>query len=129
MEIELDDGRGQRVGSRIRLSGRVFGVQLSVEEIVTERNPPHCKVWETTGSPRLLVIGRYRMAFEIAAQEIGSLLCVYLDYALPEDVPGRWLGRLVGRYYARWCTQRMVNDAVKHFASLAQENRSGVRRT
>ena len=57
METEIDEGRGQEVGSRIRLSGRVFGVALSVEEIVTERNPPHGKVWETTGAPKLLVIG------------------------------------------------------------------------
>ena len=45
MKTELDEGRGQRVGSRIRLAGRVFGVELSVEEIVTEHNPPHRKVW------------------------------------------------------------------------------------
>ena len=51
MQIELDAGRGQTVGSRIRLSGRVFGLTLSVEEIVTERVPPQRKVWETIGSP------------------------------------------------------------------------------
>ena len=34
METEIDEGRGQTVGSRIRLSGRVLGVELSVEEIV-----------------------------------------------------------------------------------------------
>ena len=61
METEIDAGRGQTVGSRIRLSGRVFGVELSVEETVTERNPPRRKVWETTGAPKLLVIGHYRM--------------------------------------------------------------------
>ena len=124
MEVELDDARGQIIGSRIRLSGRVFGVRLSVEEIVTERTPSHHKVWETTGSPNLLVIGRYRMGFDIAIRESGSLLRVYIDYALPEEAPARWLGLLVGRYYARWCVQQMVNDAVKHFASLAQESRS-----
>jgi hypothetical protein len=118
MEIGLDEGHGQRVGSRIRLAGRVFGIVLSVEEIVTERNPPYGKVWETTGSPRLLVIGHYRMGFELSPQGNGSMLRVFIDYALPEKAPARWLGRLFARYYARWCTQRMVNDAVKHFASL-----------
>ena len=115
MEIELDDGLGQRVGSRIRLSGRVFGIPLSVEELVTERNPPHRKVWETTGRPRLLVIGPYRMGFEITSQESGSLLRVLIDYALPEGAVEHWLGYVLGRYYARWCTQRMVDDAVRHF--------------
>ena len=118
MLTELDAGRGQIVGSRIRLSGKVFGIELSVEEIVTERVPPQSKAWETTGSPRLLVIDRYRMGFEIAPQENGSLLRVYIDYALPEDLPARWLGVLLGRYYARWCTDQMVRDTAKHFASF-----------
>ncbi|MEX0803301.1 MAG: SRPBCC family protein [Candidatus Binatia bacterium] len=116
MQTELDAGRGKTVGSRIRLSGRVFGLELSVEEIVTARVPPQRKVWETTGSPRLLVIGHYRMGFEIASQEKGSLLRVYIDYALPQEGPARWLGLLLGRYYARWCTQQMVSDIVKRFA-------------
>ncbi len=64
----------------------------------------------------LLVIGHYRMGFELLPQRNGSMLRVFIEYALPERVPARWLGRLFGLYYARWCTQQMVNDAVKHFA-------------
>lgn len=118
METELDEGRGQKVGSRIRLSGRVLGVDLSVEEVVTERNPPRRKVWETTGAPKLLVIGHYRMGFELSPKVNGSMLRVFIEYALPERGLARWLGRLFGRYYARWCTRQMVDDAVKHFETL-----------
>jgi Polyketide cyclase / dehydrase and lipid transport len=124
MEIELDSGRGQNVGSRIRLVGKVFGMRLSVEEVVTERNPPHRKVWQTIGSPRLLVIGHYRMGFEIGSPDNGSLLRVHIDYALPESAPSRWFGYLLGRCYARWCARRMVNDAVKHFALLSTKHPS-----
>ena len=115
LETQIDEGRGQKVGSRIRLSGRVFGVDLSVEEIVVERDPPRRKVWETTGLPKLLVIGHYRMGFELSADGTGSLLGVFIEYALPVRAPARWLGRLFGRYYARWCTQQMVDGAVDHF--------------
>lgn len=117
METDIDEGRGQAVGSRIRLSGRVFGVELSVEEMVVERDPPRRKVWQTTGAPVLLVIGHYRMGFELAAYGSGSLLGVFIEYAPPERGLARWLGRLLGRYYAGWCTQKMVDDAVKHFES------------
>lgn len=116
MQTELDAGRGQTVGSRISLSGRVLGVNLSLDEVVIERVPPERKPWQTTGSPRLLVIGHYRMGFEITSQANGSLLHVYIDYALPEDAPTRWLGFLLGGYYARWCTQRMVRDTAERFA-------------
>ena len=124
MQTELDAGRGQNVGSRIRLSGRVFGVALSVEEIVVERDPPHRKVWATTGAPKLLVIGHYRMGFEQSPQGNGSMLRVFIEYALPARGLARWLGRLFGRYYARWCTQQMVDDAVKHFETRPATQRS-----
>lgn len=119
MTIDLDDGRGQKVGSRIRLAGKVFGIELSVAEVVTERNPPHRKVWETTGSPRLLVIGHYRMGFELSPRGENSMLRVFIEYELPAGPAARWLGRLFGDSYASWCTRRMVDDAVKHFASAA----------
>lgn len=116
METLFDAGNGQRVGARIRMSARVLGLRLSLEEVVTEREPPKLKVWETVGSPHLLVIGSYRMGFEVIPRGSRSLLRVFIDYALPTRWPARWLGRLVGGYYAHWCTQRMVRDAVRHFA-------------
>ena len=124
METVVDEGRGQKVGSRIRLSGRVFGVALSVEEIVVARDPPRRKVWETTGAPKLLVIGHYRMGFELSPQGSGSMLRVFIEYALPEGAPARWLGRLFGRYYARWCTRQMVDGAVRHFEMQPARQRS-----
>jgi Polyketide cyclase / dehydrase and lipid transport len=120
MRIELDDDRGQRVGSRIRMSGRIFGLRLSLEEVVIDYNFPHRKVWETTGTPKLLVVGHYRMGFEIGSRDIGSFLRVYIDYSLPHGVLTRRLGYLLGPVYARWCTQQMAKDTVKHFALSEQ---------
>ena len=115
MDLELDADRGRKVGSRIRLAGRAFGIDLSVEEIVTERSPPLRKVWEAIGSPKLLVIDRYRMGFEISPLGNDSMLRVFIEYSLPARAPARWLGRVFGGYYARWCARRMVDDAVRHF--------------
>jgi hypothetical protein len=117
MRLELDEGAGRRVGSRLTLSGRVLGVRLWVEEVVTDREPPRRKAWETVGAPRLLVIGDYRMGFELAPRDAAaSEIRVFIDYALPATGVARWLGRLMGDWYARWCTRRMVDDAVRHFA-------------
>ncbi len=126
MKTVLDEHRGQQVGSHIRVGGRVLGIELSLDEVVTEREPPTRKVWETVGSPKLLVIGPYRMGFKVTSQGNGSLLRVFIDYALPSRWPERWLGCVFGGYYAHWCTQRMVKDAVRQFASSAKPSPAGV---
>ena len=120
MAIELDASEGRAVGATIRLRGRVLGIPLSVEEIVTERSPPLRKVWETTGAPKLLVIGQYRLGFEITPKGKASLLRVFIDYALPVGLFSGLLGGVFGNFYARWCTQRMADDAARHFQRTGQ---------
>ena len=116
MAVEFDEGRGKVVGSKLRLVGTAFGIRLGVEEVVIERVPPHRKSWETVGEPRLLVIGPYRMGFIIENLGQTSQVTVFIDYELPRRAPWRWLGKMLGRAYARWCTERMAGDAAAHFA-------------
>ena len=118
MKVELDKEHGRAVGSKIRLNGRILGINLFVEEVVTDREPPQRKVWQTIRTPRLLVIGHYKMGFEIKPQKGGSLLRIFIDYELPENGIARWLGWLFGRFYARWCTKQMANDTARHFVSI-----------
>ncbi|HTL50524.1 MAG TPA: SRPBCC family protein [Steroidobacteraceae bacterium] len=122
MAIEADSGQGKIVGSRLRLHGVVFGLRLSVEETVVERTPPFRKVWETTGEPRLMVVGRYRMGFEIEESGPASRLTVFIDYDLPSARARRWLGVLLGGWYARWCTERMANDAARLISMSSARN-------
>lgn len=114
MSIDLDTLQGRAAGSHIRLSGRVLAIPLAVDEVVTDYSPPLRKIWETVGTPRLLVIGHYRMGFKITPHGSGSELRIFIDYALPESAPARWLGKMFGGMYARWCVRRMVSDAEKH---------------
>ncbi len=114
MDISIDKGRGQRVGSHIGLSGKAFGITLFLDEVVTRREPPRVKVWETVGNLRLLVIGHYRMGVELDPQDSNSLLRVYIDYDLPSK--NTWLGRLFGESYAKWCVRQMIKDTHDHFA-------------
>jgi len=120
MALELDASQGRAVGASIRMGGRVLGIALSLEETVTERSPPWRKAWATTGTPKLLVIGQYRMGYELTPQGHSSLLRVFIDWALPETPPARWFGRLFGGLYARWCTRRMADDARDYFRTAGQ---------
>lgn len=114
MRFRYDEGGGKAVGSKIGMTGTVLGVGLALEEVVVERVPPFRKAWETVGEPRLLAIGTYRMGFEIAPQAEGSRLKIFIDWREPGP-PWRWLGRLLGRAYAKWCTERMASGAADVF--------------
>ena len=116
MTIETDAGDGRVVGSRMRLAGRVLGMDLAVEGKVTERKPPYRKVWQTVGEPHLLVVGAYRMEVTIEKRGIGSHVRIAIDYALPSNGLSRWLGALFGAMYARWCVNQMIEDVRRRFA-------------
>ena len=115
MRTKVDEGRGQKVGSHIRLSGKAFGMGMSLDEVVTRYEPSRLKTWETIGTPKLLVIGHYQMGIEITPRNGASDLRVFIDYNLPEA--NTWLGRLFGKAYAKWCVRQMLYGVRNHFNS------------
>jgi hypothetical protein len=118
MTYAFDEAEGRATGSVIKMGGAMLGIKLSVEEIVTEYDPPRRKVWETEGHPRILIMGRYRMGFEITPTGDASSLRIFIDYDFPEGFGRRVLGTLLAPLYARWCVRRMADDAKQHFARL-----------
>lgn len=112
MTYSYDDRKGQAEGSVIRMGGSAFGIHLSVEEIVTERVPPIRKRWRTTGSPRMLILESYEMGFDIVPMEKDSLVSVWISYVpkWQRGVRGR-IATALSAHYARWCVQRMLDDA------------------
>ena len=96
-DILLDEKRGQAVGSHIVLRGRAFGIPIFLDEVITLREPPLRKRWQTVGEPRMVVIGSYTMGFEIQPAEAGLLLRVAIDYELPRSGLSRWLGRVFSK--------------------------------
>ena len=121
MHFEFDERRGRAVGSRMRLSGKILGIPLEVVEAVTQRDLARYKAWETLGEPHLLVIGRYRMGFEIQPEDDGSALTVFIDYDEPSGAL-RLLGKTLGGFYARWCTRSMAEGAVAHFRRISSQS-------
>jgi hypothetical protein len=115
LSVELDEAKGRAVGSHIRLDGRVFGIRLYLDEVVTRHEPPTNKVWETVGAPRLLVIGAYSMGVQIAPEAGGSRLRVFIDYQFPDGCVTYWLGWVFGRFYAGWCVRQMLTGVRKNF--------------
>jgi hypothetical protein len=117
MSIETDAGGGRALGSRIRLGGPMLGISLQVECVVVQRDPPRFKAWETVGTPRLLVIGSYRMSVAIEPRNGDSHVTISIDYSLPANR----LWRSFGPVYARWCVREMARDLVKKFAESSPD--------
>jgi hypothetical protein len=118
MTYAFDAAKGRSAGGRIRLSGRMLGLTLSVDEVVTRHEPPFRKAWKTVGTPRLLIMGNYEMGFEVEPDASASRLRVHISYELPH---GAWwlAGWLLGGLYAHWCVRSMANDAARHFSAAA----------
>lgn len=116
MMTEVDEGKGQSVGSHIKMSGSVLGMPLSLDEVVTVREPPYKKEWETVGIPNLLVIGSYNMRIGILPLENKSKFTVAIDYELPQK--NAWMGTLFGQIYARWCVKQMLSGTRNEFKKL-----------
>ena len=115
MDVSVDEGRGQKVGSHIRLSGKAFGITLFLDEVVTRHDPPCLRPCDTVGTPKLLIIGQYGMGIELHPQETGSRLRVFIDYDLPTT--NVWLGRLFSGVYAKWCVRQMIKGTHNYFHS------------
>ena len=110
MSIETDAEGGRAPGSHIWLRGKMLGIRLDVECVVVKRVPPLLKEWETVGTPRLLVIGSYRMSVRIAPHNGGSTVTIAIDYAMPHRPWERAIASAIGPMYARWCVQQMARD-------------------
>lgn len=113
MRVVLDERQGRGVGASICIAGRVFGIPVRVDEVVTLYNPPFRKTWETRGTPRLIVIGHYRMGFEVTPMGGDSRLQMFIDYQPVSGARRTWL-RPFARWYAAWCVRSMARDAVTH---------------
>lgn len=115
METKVDEGKGQKIGSHILLSGTAFGIKIFLDEVVTSHQPPLIKTWETVGVPKLLIVGSYGMGIEIKSLNDQSQLRVYIDYDLPPT--NTWLGRLFSGIYAKWCVRQMIKGTREEFVS------------
>lgn len=115
MEAKVDEGKGQKIGSHIVMRGIVFGLKLSLDEVIVKHEPPYHKAWETVNDSSLLVIDHYRLGFDIEPDNCNSRFRVYIDYNLSKSARTRILGCLLGGTYAKWCVNQMTRVVKEYF--------------
>ncbi|MEO6280173.1 hypothetical protein [Roseateles sp.] len=52
---------------------------------------------------------------ELTRNGASSLVRVFVDYSLPLNALGSWLGFWLSAVHARWCTRQMVMGAARQF--------------
>lgn len=114
MITEVDEDKGQKVGSHIKMGGKIMGFNLFLDEVVIKRSRPTRKVWKTVGNPNLLVIGNYQMGIELTSENNKTKLKVFIDYDLPSG-SAKVLGLMFGNMYANWCVNQMLSGVIDHF--------------
>lgn len=117
MVVDVDEGGGRLVGSHIRMHGTMAGLRLALDEVVTSRERPFRKEWETIGTPRLLVLAWYTMGVHIEPDGNGARVRLFIDYRRPTGPVQNLLSRMFGGVYARWCVGQMLNGVAAHFAT------------
>lgn len=121
MTIALDARQGKAVGAPIRMSGTMLGLHLSLDEVVTEREPPRYKTWETVGEVKLLILAGYRMGVLVRPMQANSLITIFIDYDLPTRGMGRLLGAWCSGWYARWCVRQMITAVSRAFGNAGTD--------
>ena len=91
MRNVFDQDRGRATGSVIRMDGNVLGIGLTVEEVVTAREPPVRKVWETRGIPHLFILGGYLWATKsLRTKGMPGSACSSTTILLNQDWAVQW---------------------------------------
>lgn len=107
------------LGAKYRWYGKMMGMTIDFEEVVTKWEPPKLKEWETIGEAQIIIMRWYRMGFEITASENGTIVTMSIAYEPPNDWFYKLLSFLFGPLYCNWCLNNMLNDTKK---SLEQQN-------
>lgn len=117
MTVESDRYEGRAIGSHITMRTGMLGVNLSLDEVVVSRVPPTEKSWRTFEEPSLVVIGDYHITVTTRAEGAGTRLRVAIEYAPPRR--HRWLGRVFGPVYAKWCVNTLIGEARGRLSPIA----------
>ncbi len=113
LKIEQLPGPEKGVGATFRWKGKVLGLPIDFTETVTHWKENEEKVWETIGSPQMIILGWYRMRLTTEPNENGTLASLEIQYMPPKGFFYNLLSAVSARRYADWCLSKMLGDTKK----------------
>lgn len=113
LNLEQLSPNASGVGAKYRWYGKMMGMTIDFNEMVTKWEPPILKEWETIGDAQIIIMRWYRMWFEIAPFEDGTNAKLSISYLPPKSWYYRVLSFLFAPWYCNWCLNNMLNDTKK----------------
>jgi len=99
------------LNSSYRWRGKMMGVTMDFTVKVVTWEWAKEKVWETIGTPRLIIYSWYKMTLRLDRREHGTDAVLSISYRRPFGVLSRLLCFFLADWYCRWCLRKMLGDA------------------
>lgn len=113
LHLEYLTPRHNGLGSRYRWTGRMMGIPMDFTVEVTKWIPNKEKVWETVGTPKLIIYSGYRMELHVSSLAEGAKAVLSISYERPAAWFNKVLSYLLADLYCNWCLKKMLSDAQK----------------
>lgn len=104
------------LGTRYRWTGKMMGMKMDFTVEVTKWKEGEEKIWETLGTPELIIYSWYRMHLKLTKVANGTLAKLSISYDKPEGWFFKLLSFLFADWYCRWCLKHMLEDCKKLLA-------------
>jgi hypothetical protein len=115
LKIEHLPSPEKGMGAIFRWSGKMMGLPIDFTETVTIWKENEEKVWETIGSPQMIILGWYQMRLTTEPSEKGTLASMEIQYTPPKGFFYKLLSAVFARWYADWCLGKMLGDTKNKF--------------
>ena len=110
------------VDAKYHWYGRMMGMTIDFNEIVTKWQPPKLKEWETVGKAKIIIMSWYRMWFEITPAENGTIAKLSISYLPPTPWFYKILSFFFAKLYCNWCLNNMLNDTRNELEKNSKQN-------
>lgn len=101
------------LGTKYRWTGKMMGFNMDFTVEVTKWIPGEEKIWETIGSPQLIIYSWYQMHLQLTKFPGGTSAELSISYEKPIGLFYRVLTFLFADWYCRWCLKHMLEDCKK----------------
>ncbi len=127
LKLEQLSQNSTGVGAKYRWYGKMMGMIMDFSETVTKWQPPKLKEWETVGGAKIIIMSWYRMWFEIAPAENGTIAKSSIQYLPPKQWYYKILSFFFANCYCNWCLNNMLNDTKNNLENkISTQSKGGV---